>query len=445
VRSIAGDHTGASSVERVGTAYDPASMSDSIDAAARDVLRRNDRGGYTVPRAGLYPFQWNWDSAFAAWGWSTFDVDRAWVEVETLLRGQWASGMVPHIVFHRPDDGYFPGPDVWAVEHEPRTSGITQPPVLASMVRRVHDADPVAGRDRLAAVFPRLLAWHRWWRDVRCADGVAVVVHPWETGRDNSTAWDVGLAAVDTASVEPYRRRDLGHVDAAMRPSDLDYDRYVALVQFGRSVGWEHERIVAEGPFRMADPALSSILLRAHRDLAELARRTGDPIAAAELERWADDLAGSLPRLWNAELGGYDALDLRTGRFAGCSTASAWLELWAGVGDDRVDRRLRDVWDRVPFGVPTQDPASPAFEPRRYWRGPTWPVINSLVGLGLAEQGRTTEAERLRAENEALIRRGGFSEYFDPTDGTPCGGDHFTWTAAVWLAWVRAAGSTVRP
>ena len=29
---------------------------------------RNDRGGYTVPTEGLYPYQWNWDSAFVALG-----------------------------------------------------------------------------------------------------------------------------------------------------------------------------------------------------------------------------------------------------------------------------------------------------------------------------------------------------------------------------------------
>ncbi len=40
----------------------------NLDEQARDILRANDRGGYTIPTAGLYPYQWNWDSAFAAWG-----------------------------------------------------------------------------------------------------------------------------------------------------------------------------------------------------------------------------------------------------------------------------------------------------------------------------------------------------------------------------------------
>ncbi|MGA1554733.1 MAG: MGH1-like glycoside hydrolase domain-containing protein [Ilumatobacteraceae bacterium] len=414
------------------------------DELARSVLRRNERGGYTVPTSGLYPFQWNWDSAFAAWGWSTFDVDRAWDEIDMLLLGQWESGMIPHIVFHRPDDGYFPGPEFWSTGRSPATSGISQPPVLASMVRRVVDADPTVGAERLPAVLPRLVASHRWWHEVRCSQGPATIVHPWESGRDNSPTWDVGLAGVDTSAVEPYVRRDLDHVDASMRPGRLDYDRYVAIASFGRSVGWDHVRIVAEGPFLMADPAITCILIRAHRDLASLARSAGSLDDAGLLDAWADDLQASLAVLWNPVIEAHDALDLRSGRRAGASTASAWLEFWAGIVDEGVERRFGEVCGRVRFGVPTEDPSSPVFDPRRYWRGPTWPFSNSLVAIGLSECGRLVEAERIRSTTEHLIVHGGFAEYFDPIDGSPLGGSAFTWTAAVWLAWIRGGPSTVR-
>jgi len=55
-------------------------MSSTVEAA-RAILRANDRGGYTVPTAGLYPYQWNWDAAFVAMGWITFDEPRAWREL----------------------------------------------------------------------------------------------------------------------------------------------------------------------------------------------------------------------------------------------------------------------------------------------------------------------------------------------------------------------------
>ncbi len=404
-----------------------------LDAQARLVLTGNDRGGYTVPAAGLYPYQWNWDSAFAAWGFSTFDVGRAWTEVETLFAAQWENGAVPHIVFHRPDPGYFPGPEVWGTHRTPPTSGISQPPVAATLIRKVYEADPDAGQARLAALYPKLLAWHRWWRTHRCHSGVVAITHPWESGRDNCPGWDIGLAGVDAAGVGAYTRMDTQHVDPSMRPGKLDYDRYVAIVQFGRECGWDQDEIIARGPFLMADPATTFILIRANRDLAVLARRLGeDP---ADPEHWANELEAALPEIWNQDLRSYDARDLRSGRFANILACGAFLAWLAGSSAPGMEERLMEVWNRVRYGIPSSDPSGPGFDPRRYWRGPSWPFMNALIAIGFREAGRMDEYERLRRETAAMITRGGFHEYFDPYDGTPCGGADFTWTAAIWLAW----------
>ena len=36
-------------------------MTQHMIDQAKAVMRKNDRGTYTVPTHGLYPFQWNWD------------------------------------------------------------------------------------------------------------------------------------------------------------------------------------------------------------------------------------------------------------------------------------------------------------------------------------------------------------------------------------------------
>ncbi len=411
---------------------------EQLDAEARRILTANDQGGYTVPTHGLYPFQWNWDSAFAAWGFSTFDGNRAWDELDTLFSGQWDTGMVPHIIFHKDDDGYFPGHDVWGAGQTPPTSGISQPPVAATLARAIHDR--VGGTERLAALYPKMLAWHRWWRDSRCGDGPAVITHPWESGRDNSPEWDPGMRGVDPTGVGEYTRRDTGHVDASMRPGKDDYDRYIKIVQYGRSVGWDQAKIVADGPFLMADPAITLILIRANRDLAAVAEILGeDP---AEPLAWAADLEAALPQIWNAELSAYAAKDMRTGVFANAISSGAALGWLAGVKNDQMDDKLIGMWDRVRYGIPSNDPASCSFDARRYWRGPTWPVVNALIAFGLRDAGRLEDEARLRRETAELIRQGGFFEYFDPTDGTACGGNHFTWTAAIWLAWASPNAET---
>lgn len=57
-------------------------MTDFV-AQAKAILALNDRSTFTIPTSGLYPFQWNWDSGFAALGFAHFDIDRALVELET--------------------------------------------------------------------------------------------------------------------------------------------------------------------------------------------------------------------------------------------------------------------------------------------------------------------------------------------------------------------------
>ncbi|TFL17824.1 MGH1-like glycoside hydrolase domain-containing protein [Jannaschia formosa] len=407
-------------------------MVTDLDARARAILTGNDRGGYTVPTAGLYPFQWNWDSAFAAWGFSTFDPDRAWTELETLLAHQWPDGMVPHIVFHRDDRGYFPGPDVWDTGRPVPTSGITQPPVAATMARMILAADP-GQAGRAAALVPKLAAWHRWWMRARVREGVACVVHPWESGRDNAFDWDGGMANVDGSEVGTYQRRDTGHVDASMRPTKAEYDRYLALVQWGRAHGWDQVRMADEGPLLVADPGTCFILIRACDDLAALAAAAG--VSDEGAGDMAHELRAGLGGIWNAEAGFWDARDLRTGAFSGILSAGAWLCWLAGAGRPEMASHLARAMDNVRYALPTVDPTLPTFEARRYWRGPAWPFYNALAALGLRDAGLGAEAERLRADTEALIRGGGFYEYFDPTDGTPCGGKDFTWTAAIWLTW----------
>ncbi len=405
----------------------------SLDDQARAVLRQNDRGGYTVPTAGLYPYQWNWDSVFAAWGFATFDLSRAWQEMETLMAAQWDDGMVPHIIFHQSDPGYFPGPDVWATGKTPPTSGISQPPVAAIMTRLIWEEAPEDGHERMAALYPKLVKWHRWWHEKRCTYGPAAITHPWESGRDNCPDWDIGMAGVDGSAVGSYVRRDTGHVDPSMRPGKEDYDRYIAMVQFGVKSGWDPEKIVADGPFLMADPGITFILLRAHEDLVFMGRALGEDVS--EIEGWAMFLRNALPLIWNPELEAYDAKDLRTGQFAGVLGSGAFLAYLAGASNPQLDAQLMRVWDAVRYGIPSADPEATIFDPRRYWRGPTWPVINALMAIGLRDAGREDLEARLRKETAELIEKHGFFEYFDPHDATACGGDCFTWTAAIWLTW----------
>jgi hypothetical protein len=420
-------------------------MPTSFTQDARDILLRNDRGGYTVPNSRVYPFQWNWDSAFVALGFDTFDRDRAWKEVETLFEAQWEDGFVPHIVFWQEDDGYFPGPPVWDTHHSPATSGITQPPVAASVVRQLWESAGLAGeqdafRDRAVVLFHKIWKWHQWFARNRDFEGrgVVVAVHPWETGRDNSPEWDVPAAAVDTSKVGEYQRRDITHLDSKMRPTKSDYDRFVALVQFGRSLNWDHAAIGATSPFRVADVGMTMILLRANRDLSWLAKDIGLTEAAGDVQAIIDRSVAGVGYLWDDTLKAWCSRDTITGRFSGHVTSTSFLSFYAGLDDpghrNAVLAHLERITQRVEYIVPSLDPDDADFDLLRYWRGPVWSVVNYMIARGLAEAGVTQWAQRVRADTLRLIEVAGFYEAFSPVDGRASGGDNFSWTAAIWLA-----------
>lgn len=421
-------------------------MTDDLSQRAKQILEDNDRGGYTVPTAGLYPYQWNWDSAFVALGFNHFDKNRAWQEIESLFDAQWVDGFLPHIVFRVDAPTYFPGPSVWRTGQTPETSGITQPPVAASIVRRLSESGDEDAIDRMAALYPKLLALHRWFHRVRdpMGNGLVMTVHPWETGRDNSPEWDAPAAAIDTTNVEPYVRKDLSHIDGDMRPKKADYDRYVALLQFGREKSWNHTVIADESPFRVIDVGLTMILLRADRDLHALATKLGQEADAEELETRIALAEKGVDWLWNEQVGAFCSRDVITGQSSNLVSNASFLAAWAGVGSAAQRKSLAGNFDRVArhvkYMVPSCDPDHTTFDRLRYWRGPIWSVMNFMIGDGLAEQGDTVRAARVKSDTRQLVSEHGFFEAFCPLTGEGTGGPDFSWTAAIWLDEAHALG-----
>ncbi len=418
-------------------------MLEKLDERARQLLLTNDKGGFTVPTSGLYPYQWNWDSALVALGFATFDESRACREIETLFEAQWADGFVPHIIFRRNDPDYFPGPSVWQAGESLPSSGITQPPVVASVMLRLwHMTEDADIRDRLAALVPMVMSWHRWFHRHRVLDGGGVIItHPWESGRDNSPEWDEPSADIDVSGVAPYERRDLQHADAAMRPTKLDYDRYIALVEFGRETGWDHGKIAAEGPFRVADVGMTFILLRATRDLLVLAKESSQSELVSELEDQVRRLEGCADLLWDDNRSTFCSRDVITGRHSGHVTSASFLYAYADIGSDVQRREMSEHFERLgrvsEFMLPSYDAEATDFDDLRYWRGPVWIIVNYMVAKGFEECGLQDYADRIRTDSARLIAEHGFREAFSPVSGTGTGGDAFSWTAAMWLSWCR--------
>ncbi len=383
--------------------------------------------------------------------------ERAQRELLNLFGAQWDIGRLPHIVYNDDADAaYFPGPGFWASDRmsgapSVSTSGIVQPPVHARAALTVATRDEHGARDFLAEAYPKLAAQHRYL--IECRDvartGLACVVHPWESGMDNSPAWDPMLADLDAARPRSFVRRDLSHVPATERPSDADYIAYVSLAESYRDIGYDDGRLAAEHPFTVEDPLFNAVLLDGELCLAEIARRLGldpGPHLDAALALHDALTAG----LWDDDLGTFVARDVRTGarvRTATISGFAALLDPW--LSDDMRDRLVGLLLSPGFMGgsrhpVPTTDRRAPAFDRRRYWRGPSWVNTNWLVWVGLLRSGRTDVAATVRDATLELVARSGFREYFDPVDGTGRGAQHFSWSAALALNMLAAGEGTAR-
>jgi len=411
-----------------------------------EVLQRNSRGAFTVPAHGLYPYQWLWDSAFIALGWTQVDWERAWQELLCLFDyGQGPDGMLPHIVFHEQSRDYFPGPDVWGREAraQPATSGITQPPVVATVVRYLYEKDPDRdrARERARYLFPKLLAFHRWLYHARdpYRTGLVVIVHPWESGMDNSPAWDKPLSRVPVENLPPYERRDVKHVNPEERPRKEDYDRYLSLLYLFRRLEYDPREIYRQSPFKVVDVGFNAILQRANRDLYALAvLLQEDPY---EIEEWIVRGEVGLEALWDREAGFYFSWDLVAGEPIAVKTSAGFLPLFAGTphqGRASLLAQEAERWgEKARYLLPSVDPTSPFFEPGRYWRGPVWINVNWMVAEGFRDYGFAALAARLKADALALMEREGFREYYAPLTGQGRGGEGFSWSAALALFWTR--------
>jgi len=417
----------------------------SLTDTAIEILRENDRGTYTVPTKGLYPFQWNWDSCLTALGQRHFDENRAWVEMETLFAHQWPCGMVPHIVFHQMDDGYFPGPNVWGTGRAVPTSGITQPAVAGFALRRLFDraTDRAGAEARARALLPKVAAWHRWFyrtRDPR-GEGLVALIHPWEAGRDNSVDWDAPFERVPTEGIAPYTRRDTQHANPAHRPTKDQYDRYLWLVEHFRALNWDTEKLHDASPFQVVDPGFNAILIRACADLADLAEALGDTALAQENRAFAAKGLAAMESLWSEAHGQYLCRDRVAGGLIDSASVGGILAAFCAIPADRAAQIAATIEAHgTRFRVASHPPQDARFDPKRYWRGPVWLVVNYMIADGLARAGQGDAAARITASSLDLIRESGFAEYYDPITGEPLGGGRFTWTAAMVLEFLAMEG-----
>jgi mannosylglycerate hydrolase MGH1-like protein len=364
---------------------------------------------YTRPSPERYPWQWYWDSCFAAIVWRRFDRERSRRELETLLAAARADGFIGHTIFwERPVSGVrrrFYN----VCSDDDFTTATIQPPMLA-WAWRIAVGDP--------AREPAIVAHHDFLMRERAleGDGLLWLLQPDESGLDDSPQFD-----------PIWRQRAHG------LPWFLD------LVRRNRKLGFRISAVREAG-----GPLVCEVTTNVLHNLSQLA--LGRPsLTPALVERLYDDSSGVfLPRAW-------PEVDERIPLTWSALSPLALPDLPEAIGRRLVEEHLLSprFWTAVAPPSVSTDEASFSLRQhtlavRRYWRGPTWINSSWLVWLGLLRLGYEEQAATLASGVISAVARAGVREFYGPFDGRGMGSSDFAWsTLAVELleADADAAGS----
>jgi hypothetical protein len=279
--------------------------------------------------------------------------------------------------------------------------------------------------------------------------GLVAIVHGWESGMDNSPRWDEPYAAVKVGPLPAYRRTDVKVVgDATQRPQSAEYDRYLWLVDELRRLRYDDAVVAAHSSFRVGDVFISAILALSCDVLAELAPLAGCPDdQAAQLRAWVEQLRRAVVASANPATGMARDHDLRASRWLDTNTVAGFAELLCGGADQRREQALLvefngPRWcgapDLVAAVPPSACPGAAGYDPRRYWRGPLWPVVGWLFSWAFERHGLAAFAQQMRTEGLRLVSDGTFAEYYELHSGEPLGSVAQSFTAAVTLDWLAS-------
>lgn len=369
-------------------------MSDLTSRAGAVLEAHWREPGFCVPHADVYPVRFLWDSAFHVVVWAALDrPERAHTELATIFATATPAGFVPHMGYHLDPEASV---GFWGRRG---ASSITQPPMYGHAVAELTRAG-IAVDPAVVDAARRGLLWlvdHR-----RQPDGTIAVVHPWETGMDDSPRWDGALGSERPWTAEAWRRRKGELVSA--------------LVTDGDGVA------IDSSSFRVGSAGFTALV---SFNLAELGWATHD----RRLVDCAGELSLALGPLLDPRRGWRDGAG--SGAGGGARTLDGLLPLLVVEPASSADGLLAQLVDRAAYGGP-YGPAfvhrdEPAHDPAGYWRGSVWPQVTYLLWLAARRHGAGPVAEALATG----LRRGalgsGLAEHWHADSGAALGAVPLSW------------------
>lgn len=351
--------------------------------------------------------------------------------------------MMPHMIYS-PKKRFIFESLLWGTEaHSPsgvQTSGITQPPVLATAVERVARALPPAeAKVFIGDMLPTLVSYHEWIyreRDPH-GSGLASCFHSWESGMDDTPYWTEAMKSLPKPPVALRLIREYRPRRSNQRANPLEVQQGIMQAQLLRYLFYDSHQVMLHSSVVVQDLVFNCVLAAANESLTRLAEVAGKPVQAALHQRFAHTRR-AIEQLWDPHTGQYYSKNYLSGELIKTPTIATFMPLYAGTASPARAEFLRDLLTNnggynAPFPLPSVPTTSRLFQPARYWRGPVWINMNWFIVTGLERYGFTEEAEWLRTHTLGLTNMSGFREYYQPLTGDGLGAKGFSWSAALTL------------
>jgi glycogen debranching enzyme len=318
------------------------------------------------------------------------------------MKKQFSNGFLPHMVYDLPAGQ----PAGEAVYRGPRrdVSCFTQPPVYAL-------AMAWASKHQMTlpdSLIQGMLRGLSYLTTRRLRDGLAFVVHPWETGCDDSPRWDSWYGG--------------GHWDQ-QRWGDRD-KQLVTSTEFDP----EQDDAIWNSEFVCAQSLFNAILSHAFYLASEL---TGDH----RLRQTSFELGEAMDGLlWDDGQGMYvDRPLVGGGDSHRAPVLDGVLSALASIRRKRALECLEQLRDPSRFagrwGLRYLPPGHPQYEPDNYWRGPAWPQLTFLAVQACRRWGLDDLAAQLAEQGKLGIVHANWSEYWNAETGRGLGAHPQTWAA----------------
>ena len=264
--------------------------------------------------------------------------------------------------------------------------------------------------------------------------GLISILHPWESGYDNSPLWDKSMNNIKIENNLKYKRKDNKIVKADQRPLKIDYDRYVTIKNDLKKMNYNPKKLYYKSQFNVVDVGFNSLFLKACKDLIFLLGLINKK--SPPLKKYININEKNLIRLFNPKKRTFKNKDLKNQTITEIPSITNFFMLFADLDNDKINAKLikslKRYCKKEKYLFPSINSDHKSFEEKRYWRGPVWVNCNWIVYQGLKNKDKKF-AEIIRKKTINLIEKKKFREYYSSKTGLGMGAKNFSWSAALYL------------